>query len=214
MSGSRLSKRYSLFMAGIICNAIGVAVTTRASLGTTPISSLPYVLSLIFPLSFGAFTFLVNIFLVLGQVALLKKDFKAIQYFQFAAVFVFSIFIDLTMLLLKYVQFGNYYVQILMLLIGCTLLGLGICLEVYANVIYIPGEGLVKALTMKLNREFGYVKIAFDLTLVSSALAVSWLCCNRIEGLREGTIIGAIIVGFITRFFIKNLRPVKMWLYT
>ena len=38
--------RYGWFTAGVLLNAFGVALITKAALGTSPISSLPYVLSL------------------------------------------------------------------------------------------------------------------------------------------------------------------------
>ena len=41
--------RYGVFFAGLLCNAFGVAFITKADLGTTPISSIPYTLSIIFP---------------------------------------------------------------------------------------------------------------------------------------------------------------------
>jgi len=213
MSKPQLVKRYTLFMIGIIANAVGVAITTKSSLGTTPISSVPYVLSLIFPLSFGTFTFFLNLLMVIGQLLLLKRDFPRIQYFQLAATVVFSGFIDLTMLLLQPVYFPHYYWQVLFLLLGCAILGLGICLEVFANVMYIPGEGLVRAITRKLSREFGTVKIGFDVSLVIGALLISWLCLNHVEGIREGTVVGALLVGLMARFFMKTLRPLKMWFY-
>ena len=60
----------------------GGAAITKAALGTSPISSVPYVLSLRFPFSLGQFTFIFNMFLILGQWLLLKKDFKPFQFLQ------------------------------------------------------------------------------------------------------------------------------------
>lgn len=42
-------KRYLIFLAGLFINALGVSLITLADLGTSPISSIPYVLSLNFP---------------------------------------------------------------------------------------------------------------------------------------------------------------------
>ena len=39
-------KRYVIFLIGLFVNSLGVSLITKASLGTSPISSIPYVLSL------------------------------------------------------------------------------------------------------------------------------------------------------------------------
>ena len=41
-------KRYVIFLIGLFVNSLGVSLITKASLGTSPISSIPYVLSLKF----------------------------------------------------------------------------------------------------------------------------------------------------------------------
>ena len=42
-------KRYIIFLIGLFVNSLGVALITKANLGTSPISSIPYVLSLNYP---------------------------------------------------------------------------------------------------------------------------------------------------------------------
>ena len=39
-------KRYILFLIGLFINSLGVSLVTKANLGTSPISSIPYVLNL------------------------------------------------------------------------------------------------------------------------------------------------------------------------
>lgn len=39
-------KRYILFLTGLFINSLGVSLVTKANLGTSPISSIPYVLNL------------------------------------------------------------------------------------------------------------------------------------------------------------------------
>lgn len=53
-------RRYVVFAMGMIIDSIGIAFITRAGLGTSPISGIPFVLSLILPPSIGTFTFLFN----------------------------------------------------------------------------------------------------------------------------------------------------------
>ena len=83
-------KRYLLFLVGLFINALGVSLVTKASLGTSPISSIPYVLSLNFPLTLGNFTIIFSILLILLQILILRKNFK-IENIKHLRIFSFSI---------------------------------------------------------------------------------------------------------------------------
>ena len=69
-------KRYVIFLIGLFVNSLGVSLITKASLGTSPISSIPYVLSLSFPFTLGNFTIFFSVFLILLQLLILRKNFK------------------------------------------------------------------------------------------------------------------------------------------
>ena len=56
-------KRYIIFIIGLYINSFGVSLITKATLGTSPISSIPYVLSLNFPFTLGQFTIFFSIFI-------------------------------------------------------------------------------------------------------------------------------------------------------
>jgi uncharacterized membrane protein YczE/cytidylate kinase len=205
MLKKELLKRYILFLMGLFINALGVSFITRASLGTSPISSVPYTLSMGFPLTMGEFTFILNIFLIIGQIIFLRKDFQKVQLIQIPISIVFGYFIDLTMALLYFISPINYFMKILSLLIGCAILGFGVSIEVTANVVMLSGEAFVKAIAVKFKKEFGTTKICFDVTLTACACIISLVMFKKIAGVREGTVIAAFIVGLIAKFFNKRL---------
>ena len=190
-------QRYFWFVIGIIINSFGIALITKAGLGTSPISSLSYVLSLQFPFTLGQFTFVINMLFILAQFILLKKDFEPIQFLQIAVNVIFSACIDISMDLLGWLTISNFMAAIIALLIGCSILALGIAIEVAPDVLMVPGEGIVRAISTVLDKRFGNVKIIFDVTLVSTATILSFLFFGKLNGLGLGTIISAIIVGYI-----------------
>lgn len=104
---------------------------------------------------------------------------------------------------------AGYASQILSLVTGCAILGLGVSMEVIANVVMLSGEAFVKAITLRTGKEFGITKIGFDTTLALLACAASLLLAGTIEGVREGTIIAALIVGLFARFFNRRLAFVN-----
>ena len=140
-------KRYLLFLVGLFINALGVSLITKASLGTSPISSIPYVLSLNFKFTLGNFTIFFSIFLILLQILILRKNFKLENILQIPVSIAFGYFIDLTMYLFFWVDPKNYLVKVIALLVGCAILGFGVYLEVLADVVMLPGESFVRAIT-------------------------------------------------------------------
>ena len=206
-------KRYIIFLIGLFINSLGVSLITKADLGTSPISSIPYVLSLNFPMTLGQFTIIFSILLIIIQLFILRKNFKAEHLLQIPISILFGYFIDLTMVLLGFVHPEAYGLKIIYLLIGYVILGFGVYMEVLANVAMLPGESFVRAVSTTWNTNFGNTKVAFDVSLTVIAAALSFLFVHRLEGVREGTIIAALLVGFIARLFGRYLAFLKPILF-
>ena len=77
MKKENLPVRMLMLLTGIFVIAFGVALSIRSNLGTTPISSVPYVYNIVFPaVTVGTFTILLNLLFVVLQIVLLRKNFK------------------------------------------------------------------------------------------------------------------------------------------
>ncbi len=213
MTKTELVKRYILFFTGLFLLALGISLTTKAGLGTTPISSLPYVLSIGFPMTFGQFTFFINVFFILAQIIILRKDFEKIQYLQILVVVPFSFFIDLTTMALSFLKPSSYVEQLIILLAGCVIIGLGTYMQILANVLINAGEGIVRAIAFKAKKEFGSMKIVFDTTCVLIAIITSYYLLSNITGVREGTVISAFLIGYTVRFFSRLFQKIRLEKY-
>lgn len=210
--------RYFYFILGIIINSFGIAFITKSDLGTSQISSVPYVLSLEFSdYTFGMTTFIFNILFIIIQVIILRRDFHPIQFLQVFANILFSFFIDVSMNWLAFFQPETFIAKFISLIIGCMILAIGICIEVAPNVIVVPGEGVVRALALaiaikKPKVKFGTIKIYFDVTLIIIACILSFIFFGELNGIGLGTIISALIVGrfinLVNRHF-KFLRHIR-----
>lgn len=201
-------KRYLIFTIGILVQSAGIALVVKSLLGTSPISSLPYVLSLAYPFTLGQTTFVVNMAFLVGQIALLRHRFNSVQLFQIPVTLVFAFFIDVSMALLENVIPELYLAKMAVLLLGAAFVALGVSLQVIAHVLMLAGEAIVQAISQVFHFEFGWIKTAFDCTLVASAALFSFTQLGTIEGIREGTLISALITGSIARFFIHHLSRV------
>lgn len=194
-------KRYLLFLIGLFINSLGVSLITKADLGTSPISSIPYVLSLNFPFTLGQFTIVFSLVLIFLQLLILRRNFRAEHLLQIPISILFGYFIDLTMVMLFFVDPHSYIACILYLLVGCLILGFGVYTEVLADVAMLPGESFVRAVSSTWKTEFGSTKVVFDVSLTVIAAVFSFVFAHRLDGVREGTVIAALLVGFIARLF-------------
>lgn len=216
MSTKELLRRYSVFTAGIFIIALGISVIVRSKLGTPPISSSPYVFAENTPLSIGSYLFILCLFLIGLQVIMLgweeTKNKKLELLAQIPISFLFGLFTDLCMFLLSGFNPSVYPVQIIALVVGCVILAVGISLEVSANVAMMSAEYTVQIAAKKLNKEFGTVKVGADLALIALAVVSSLLFTQTVIGVREGTIIAALITGPIVRIFMPRLAFLREWL--
>ena len=206
---TELIKRYIFLLAGLFVNGLGVSFITKAGLGTSPITSIPYTLSLGFTPTVGMFTLVFNIFLVILQVILLRRNFQLQNLLQLPIIALFSFFIDLTMSLLGLMQPETYAMKVVSLIVGCLILGFGVFMEMVANVAMLPGEATVRAVSDVFSTDFGKTKIAFDSSMTVIAAILSFIMFRHLDGVREGTIVAAILVGFIARLFKKYIGGIE-----
>lgn len=107
----------------------------------------------------------------------------------------------------------NYVIKLIALLAGCIVLGFGVYMEVLADVVMLPGESFVRAIVQTWNTNFGTTKIAFDSSMTVIAGVLSFIFFGKLNGIREGTIIAALLVGFIARLFGKYLEFIKPYIF-
>ena len=193
---SRQIERLAWFAAGILINSFGIVLITKGALGTSQISSIPYVLSLQMPsISFGMFSFIMNMVYIVLQALLLRRQFKPIQLLQIVVNVVFSASIDVFMAMLSFYAPQQLFTRVLSAIAGCIVLAFGISVEVAPDLIMVPGEGIVAAISKVSGRRFGSVKVMFDVTLILIAALLSWLFFGNIVGVGVGTLLSAVSVG-------------------
>ncbi|MGD9823111.1 hypothetical protein [Desulfobacter sp.] len=107
---------------------------------------------------------------------------------------------------------GNYFEQAFLCLLSCVVLGIGIFFEVKAGLTYLPGEGLVMALAQTFGVEFGKIKIGTDDSLVAIGIVSALFFLGALEGIREVTVVAAVLVGYIVRFLHTRFFLFEQWL--
>lgn len=207
-------KRYIFLVVGLAIMSFGVAFSINAELGTSPVSSIPYVTSEISGLSVGTTTIIVNTIIVLLQIVVLRRRFKLIRLLQIPVCVVFGLLIDVAGLCIEAVVPDNYFMQWLLCVCGIVLVAVGVAFEMSAGVLTLAGEGLVQALCTVLPKvKFGYMKVMVDVSFVVIAVALSFIFLHELQGVREGTVAAAIFVGLIAKFLNRFISPVANKLF-
>ena len=209
-------RKHLLFVVSLFVNAFGVAFITKALLGTSPITSITYVLSLFTALTMGQWTIIVNVLFVLLELFLMNRSWLRSEWrlylLQIPVTVFFGLSIDCSMAMLHWLNPETYLFQIASLVAGCVILAVGIALEVKMDVAMTPGEYFVRIISMRFKKDFGYVKLGFDTTLVVLSCIVSFVFMAGIYGVREGTVIAALIVGPIVHVVSSRLAFFDKWL--
>ena len=185
--------------------AFGVAFSIKAGLGTSPISSVPYVVSLFSPLTVGTATICMHCVFILLQILLLRRKYDPIQLMQLPVALLFGYLTDFAVWCIKGISCSSYLDQWALCAIGILLVGIGVSLEVTAGVVVLAGEGFVLAVCRVFPIKFGNMKIAFDVSLVIIGCILSFIFLHGLYGVREGTIAAAILVGTTARQINKLL---------
>lgn len=207
-----LSKKIVTFLTGLFIMSLGIALSVKANLGLAPISCIPYIYSLKFSPTMGQIAIIMMVIFVVLQIILLRNKYKAFQLIQLPAAIAFGYFIDFSRFLVSDLHISTYGGRIFFCLFSCLLIGFGVFLEVKSELTYLPGEGLVAAIADTFHIEFGRIKVGFDCTVVLIGIVSSYILINRLEGVREGTVAAAILVGCLVRFFNKRLVFMDRWL--
>lgn len=204
-------KRYLLLLVGLSIMAFGVAFSIKASLGTSPISSVPYVTSLFTPLTVGTATITMHCVFILLQILILRKNYHPVQLMQLPVAFFFGYLTDFGVWAVQGITCNTYWQQWIVCLIGILLVAVGVSFEVKAGVVVLAGEGVVLAICKVLPKvKFGYMKVGFDVTLVVIACILSIVFTGRLQGVREGTVAAALLVGLIAKQLGKLLARWKL----
>ena len=194
-------KRICSFVIGLFIMSIGVAFSITSTLGTTPISSIAYSLTLITNIGIGTTTFVFNAALILIQFLILRSKFDKKRLLQLINCVLFGYFMDLALYLVSFVPFDGSIVQCLaFLVVSIILIAFGIFIYMPANIAPLPGEGCVEAIAIVTGWRFSTIKIGFDASMVTISLIMCGLWYTNIFGaVNVGTVISAFFVGFTLR---------------
>lgn len=206
----KIIMRIVVYIIGLFVLALGVVFSINSGLGVSPVNSLPYVISKITGRDLGVIVIIVFSFFILVQIVILRKEFKWINLTQLIFSTIFGYFTDFAKMLIGDFTIPTYFGKLLMLAISIFLVALGVSLYMEAKLVNMPMEGMVAAINQKIltNHSFADVKVIMDTSVVILGTLLSLIFLGRLEGIREGTIICALVVGKVMKPIQKKIVPI------
>ena len=208
-------KRLSIYIIGLFLLALGATFSILAGIGVSPVTSLPYALALITPLSVGVTTVLANFIFIILQAILLKKIRWKNFFIQLIIAVLFGSFMDLTIWLTKGLPDANSIVLIIIyLVLSLVIVSFGLLLYFTANLPTMPYDSLTHVIANTWKMKFSKAKITSDMLNVIISLIICLLFIQSFGAIGIGTFIAAYGIGKIVGILLHKLQPsLKQWVF-
>ena len=211
LSSKLSARRIAGYFFGFFLIAMGVSISTKSSLGVSPVNSIPYTVSLLTGLEQGMCTTVFFLLLIAVQFLISPKDFSVLSFGQMICSFVFGWFVTLANLCVTGIPAPESYpLKMLYIIISLFFIAAGVFLYINADLLPLPAEGVMVVFSKRTGVAFHICKVGFDCSVVVIAALISLIVRGELFGVREGTVIAAVFVGIlmkpITKFCLPRLR--------
>ena len=197
---------YLIFIVGLFIASLGVAFSTKAGLGTSPVSSVPYSVSLVSTLfTFGGWLNLFSVIQITIQVLLLRSKCNPIEIIvQTILAFIYGYLTNFSCYLLRGITVTGYFSQFTFMIIGCIVVAFGIWIQLKGGVAMLPGEAMNRAISAVTGKRYENIKIFFDIFYILISAIICLIFIGKLESVGEGSIIVAILVGSFRKLYNKT----------
>lgn len=195
--------RYFLFLVGLFIASLGVAFSTKAGLGTSPVASVPYSVSLLSGLlTFGGWLNVWSVIQISIQVAILRKKCKWLEILiQTILAFVYGYLTNFSCYLIRGLEVHSYFGQFGYMILSCFVLGFGLWIQFKGGVAMLPGEAMNRAISSVTGFKYENIKIFFDVLYILISVVIGLIFLGGLKGVREGSIIAAVLIGNIIKLY-------------
>ena len=199
--------RAVLYLFGLFLIACGAVFSIYSGLGTTPISALPYAISIATGIEFGTCTTALFTLYIFIQFALVRKGFNQIVILQLLCSIIFGILLSIIKDMIGPFYLQTYASRLVTLSASIIMTSFGLLLYLNARVVPLPPEGIVLAFAARLNLPFHNMKIVLDVSSVLLGCFITFAALGYIDGIREGTAIASIATGKLVAIISKPIKP-------
>ncbi|WP_276954915.1 DUF6198 family protein [Methanobrevibacter woesei] len=198
-------RRIFNYVFGLFLITLGVGLSIKSNLGSTPVSSIPYTLNVIWGIEIGVATVIFHTMLVITELILLRRAFKPKHFLQVPVGILFGFFTTISVNLVNLLpDTSNIILIAIMVLVSTFLVALGLFFYVPTNIVPLSVEGITQAIAIVSNQPFTKVKVCFDVSVVVLSFVLCFIFTGVIGGsVGIGTIFSAIFVGITLKYINK-----------
>jgi uncharacterized membrane protein YczE len=201
-------RRAAVYFLGLFIMAVGVVFSVKSALGVSPVTSLANVTHEISSIGLGACTTATYCFYILIELMILRRDFRPTMLLQIVASAIFGLLVEAATALFGFIPAPeSYAMRMVFLLISIPLVAVGVMLYLAPQILPTPGEGLSLAVSKKTGKPVATCKMITDCCMVALSAGCSLLYFGSFVGVREGTVISALTVGFVMRRLMRVFSP-------
>ncbi len=197
-------KRLLFYFGGLLIMTLGVAISVKYDLGVTPISSIPYTMTVVTGMDLGIATILFSVVVVLLQIAMLRKNYQPINLLQIPIGIIFGLFLTACGKLMNvFPNPSNVVLSFMLMLFSTVFVAFGVFLYVPTGFIPLAPEGFLVAFSKITKIKFGTAKIICDVAMVILSLLTCLIIIHSLGSVGIGTVVSAILVGTEVKLFTK-----------
>ena len=180
---------------GIVLIYGAVAFAMKAGLGVLPVDAAIASIADVLNVKVGTISILFHGSFFLGQIAMERKNFRKIEFFQVLYITLGGTVLNFFLYtVLKNVTFSFYPIRLVVTLGAFMTAAFGCTLVNETHLMRTPMEGCIQLLADRIGAVNGKLRQKIDIGLVIISLALT-LIFGTEWTLREGTIIAALIFG-------------------
>ncbi len=200
------------YVLGLVIMAFSAAFTVKADFGMSMVVAPAYLLHLklsqLLPwFSFGVAEYVFQGLLVLLLVVIMRK-FKFYYLLSFVTAVLYGTLLDGAILLISPLPADSFAIRVLWYVIGTVCCSFAVSLFFHTYLAPEAYELVVKEIAAKTKRDINKIKTAYDCFSVVLGIALSFCFFGfgTFEGVKLGTVICAVVNGFLIGRFSKLLE--------
>lgn len=197
--------KYLIIVLGFMIVGVGFALTLKANVGVGAWDALSASLNSLTGIEVGTLGMILNIMCVIGQMMILKKDFKMIQLLQIPLSVLLGLVINFVLYDVLVFPFDSFVGGIIMYIISTEVCVIGVALIMVLDEVTFALEGFCDALSKVIPLQFHVIRQWVDILSFCLIIIVT-LFTHIPYSIGIGTIIGMIIFGPSLGLFMKLFK--------
>lgn len=204
---SKNAKRYLLIVLGFMIVGTGCAFTLKANVGVGAWDAMAKSTSDIVGIEVGTAGIIFNSCCVIGQILILRKEFRWIQLLQLPLSVLLGVVINFVLYELLVFPFDSFVGGIIMYICASTVCAFGVAIVMLLDEVTFALEGFCMAITKMIPVKFSVARQVADVLSIAVILVLKFIF-DIPWSIGIGTIIGMLTFGPTLGIFMKIFKPV------